>query len=216
VRRAEVRLAYEVAQQAGLAQPPHAGGGEGHRVHQVTLAGLPHLALTAIGRDRPGIVATLTGVLLEHDLNIEDSQATILRGHFSIVLVVAAPEGFDRDRLREELASAGEEIGLEAIVLQDIDELEPQAPEPSHLLTVYGVDHPGIVHTTTRTLAAAQVDITDLNTRLVEDDGEEPLTALMMELALPPGASADSLETALQAVAESEGVEVTLREIDDL
>ncbi|MFL5868791.1 MAG: ACT domain-containing protein, partial [Thermoleophilaceae bacterium] len=57
---------------------------------------MPHLALTAIGRDRPGIVAALSGVLLEHELNVEDSQATILRGHFSIVLVVAAPEGVDR------------------------------------------------------------------------------------------------------------------------
>jgi glycine cleavage system transcriptional repressor len=181
---------------------------------QVTLAHVAHLALTAIGKDRPGIVASLTGVLLEHDLNIEDSQATILRGHFSIVLVVDVPEDLDRDRLRDDLTGAGEEIGLEAIVLQDLDDLDPRAPEPSHLLTVYGVDHPGIVHAATRTLAAAQVDITDLNTRLVEDDGEEPLTALMMELALPPGASAQSLETALQAVAENEGVEVTLSEID--
>jgi glycine cleavage system transcriptional repressor len=176
---------------------------------------VPPLALTAIGQDRPGIVAALTGVLLEHDLNIEDSQATILRGHFSIVLIVAAPEDLDRDRLRSELARAGEDIGLEAIVLQDLDELDPQAPEPSHVLTVYGVDHPGIVHTTTRTLAAARVDITDLNTKLVEDDGEEPLYALMMEVALPAGASAESLETALRAVGESEGVEVTLRELED-
>lgn len=175
---------------------------------------MPHLALTAIGQDRPGIVAALTGVLLEHDLNIEDSQATILRGHFSIVLILAAPDGLERDRLRDELAHAGEEIGLEAIVLQDLDQLDPRVPEPSHVLTVYGVDHPGIVHTTTRTLAAARVDITDLNTRLVEDDGEDPLYALLMEVALPDGASAESLATALQAVGESEGVEITLQELD--
>jgi len=179
------------------------------------LGHLPHLALTAIGQDRPGIVAALTGVLLEHDLNIEDSQATILRGHFSIVLIVAAPEGLDRGRLRDELARAGDEIGLEAIILQDLGELDPRAPEPSHVLTVYGVDHPGIVHTTTRTLAAARVDITDLNTRLVEDDGEEPLYALMMEVSLPDGASAESLEEALRAVGQSEGVEVTLQPLEE-
>lgn len=176
---------------------------------------MPHLALTAIGRDRPGIVAALTGVLLEHDLNIEDSQATVLRGHFSIVLIVAAPDDLDREGLLAELNRAGDEIELEAIVLQDLDDLAPHAPEPSHVLTVYGVDHPGIVHTTTRTLAAARVDITDLNTRLVEDEGEEPLYALMMEVALPDGASPESLETALRAVGESEGVEVTLRELED-
>src|SRR2546423_4648007 len=57
---------------------------------------VPLLALSAIGRDRPGIVAALTGVLLDHGLNIEDSQATILRGHFSIVLIVATPDELDR------------------------------------------------------------------------------------------------------------------------
>jgi glycine cleavage system transcriptional repressor len=175
---------------------------------------MPHLVLSAIGRDRPGIVAALTGVLLEHDLNIEDSQATILRGHFSIVLIVAAPDDVDRARLRDDLGRAGQELALEAIVLQDVDELEPVAPEPSHIVTIYGADHPGIVHAAASTLAASGVDITDLNTRLVEDEGEEPLYALMMELAMPAGASAERVEEGLKAVGEHEGVEVTVRELE--
>jgi glycine cleavage system transcriptional repressor len=175
---------------------------------------MPHLVLSAIGRDRPGIVAALTGVLLEHDLNIEDSQATILRGHFSMVLIVAAPDDVDRARLRDDLGRAGQELALEAIVLQDVDELEPVAPEPSHIVTIYGADHPGIVHAAASTLAASGVDITDLNTRLVEDEGEEPLYALMMEVAIPAGASAERVEQGLKAVGEQEGVEVTVRELE--
>ena len=175
---------------------------------------MAHLALTAIGRDRPGIVAGLSGVLLEHELNVEDSQATILRGHFSIVLIVAAPEDVERDRLRDDLAHMGQDLGLEAIVLQDVDELDASAPEPSHIVTIYGTDHPGIVHAATSTLAASGVDITDLNTRLVEDEGEEPLYALMMEVTLPSGASAERMEAALRAVGQREGVEVTVREIE--
>ena len=175
---------------------------------------MPHLALSAIGRDRPGIVARLTGVLLDHGVNIEDSQATILRGHFSIVLIVAAPDDVDRDRLSSELVRAGEELGLEAVALQDVAELDPGAPEPSHMVTVYGVDHPGIVHGAAQALADAGVDITDLNTRLVEDEGEEPLYALMMEVAVPPGAAPAELEATLRAVGESEGVEVTVRELE--
>jgi glycine cleavage system transcriptional repressor len=175
---------------------------------------MPHFVLSAIGRDRPGIVAALTGVLLEHDLNIEDSQATILRGHFSMVLIVAAPDDVDRARLRDDLGRAGQELALEAIVLQDVDELEPVAPEPSHIVTIYGADHPGIVHAAASTLAASGVDITDLNTRLVEDEGEEPLYALMMEVAIPAGASAERVEQGLKAVGEQEGVEVTVRELE--
>jgi glycine cleavage system transcriptional repressor len=175
---------------------------------------VPRLALSAIGRDQPGIVAALTGVLLEHDLNIEDSQATILRGHFSIVLIVAAPGEIDRARLRGDLERAGQELGLEAVVLQEVGELDPAAPEPSHIVTVYGADHPGIVHAATSTLAASGVDITDLNTRLVEEEGEEPLYALLMEVALPSGADAEAVAEGLRAVGEQEGVEVSVRELE--
>jgi glycine cleavage system transcriptional repressor len=92
--------------------------------------------------------------------------------------------------------------------------VEAVAPEPSHIVTIYGADHPGIVHAATSTLAASGVDITDLNTRLLEDEGEEPLYALMMEVALPPGASAERVEAGLKAVGEQEGVEVTVRELE--
>ena len=46
VRRAEIRLSDQVAQEAGLAQPPHAGGGKGHLAPQVTSAGRPAPRLT--------------------------------------------------------------------------------------------------------------------------------------------------------------------------
>jgi glycine cleavage system transcriptional repressor len=173
-----------------------------------------HFALSAIGRDRPGIAAAITAVLLEHGVNIEDSQATILRGHFSIVLILAAPDEADAGRLAGDLERAGAELGLEAVVLRDVVELAGAAPAPSHMVTVYGVDHPGIVHAATSALAERGVDITDLNTRLVEDEGEEPLYALMMEVALPREVPTTELERALRGVGEAEGVEVTLRELD--
>jgi glycine cleavage system transcriptional repressor len=175
---------------------------------------VPHLALSAIGRDKPGIVAAITGVLLDHGVNIEDSQATILRGHFTMVLILAAPEGLDRDGLSGALERASGELGLEALVLRDVEEVDTAAPEPSHMVTVYGVDHPGIVHGAARALADRGVDITDLNTRLVEDEGEEPLYALMMEVAIPTGGSAADLRDALDEVGQREGVEVSLRELE--
>jgi glycine cleavage system transcriptional repressor len=57
---------------------------------------VPALALSALGRDRPGIVAEVTGVLVEHGVNVEDSRMAILRGEFAMVLVLGAPEWVDR------------------------------------------------------------------------------------------------------------------------
>ena len=53
---------------------------------------MPEFAVTAIGRDRPGIVAAISAALLELDGNIEDSQMSILRGHFAVMLIVKLPE----------------------------------------------------------------------------------------------------------------------------
>jgi glycine cleavage system transcriptional repressor len=176
-----------------------------------------HFALAGVGRDRPGIVAAVTEVLVAHSLNIEDSQATILRGHFTMMLVVATPDDADEGSLRADLDRVRESLGLEALVLSELEELDPAArTAPSHVVTLYGADHPGIVHAATAALAERGIDVTDMTTRLAggaEGEGE-PLYALMMEVALPAGADAAGLDAALRDVGAAQGVEVSLRPLE--
>jgi glycine cleavage system transcriptional repressor len=174
------------------------------------------LALTAIGRDRPGIVAAASRVLLAHRANVEDSQMTILRGHFTMMLVVSVPEEADLGTLRDDLDDVRGELGLEAIVLSELDDVDPaNEPVPTHIVTLYGADHPGIVHAATSALAQLGVDITDLTTKLAGEGGDgPPLYALMMEIAPPPGVAAAEVEEALQRMGEEQGVEVSLRALD--
>jgi glycine cleavage system transcriptional repressor len=171
-------------------------------------------ALSSIGRDRPGIVAGLTQALLEHGVNIEDSQMTILRGQFAVMLVLAAPEDLAPDVLEGDLEGAAEALGLAAITLSELDDAAERREEPSHIVTVYGVDHPGIVHAVARAISDQGVNITDLNTRLVAEPGNEPLYAMMLEVALPPDGNPDELDAVLAGVGESEGVEVSVRELE--
>jgi glycine cleavage system transcriptional repressor len=174
------------------------------------------LALTAIGRDRPGIVAAASRVLLAHRANVEDSQMTILRGHFTMMLVVSVPEEADVGTLRDDLDDVRAELDLEAVLLSPLAEVDPAAePVPTHIVTLYGADHPGILHAATAALAEREVDITDLTTKLAGEGGEGPsLYALMMEIAPPPGADTGELEAALRRVGEEQGVEVSLRVLE--
>ena len=114
-----------------------------------------------------------------------------------------------RRRLLEvhpELAAAGTRLELEAVGFSPLAEVDPAAePEPSHVVTVYGVDHPGIVHAVTSALAQRGVDITDLTTRVLS----EGIYALMMEVSVPPGT-----EIELEAVAQEQGVDVTVRPLE--
>jgi glycine cleavage system transcriptional repressor len=171
-------------------------------------------ALSAIGRDRPGIVAGLSQVLLTHGVNVEDSQMTILRGQFAVMLVLSPPEETAADVLEQDLQTAAAELGLAAITLSELYETSDERHDPSHIVSVYGVDHPGIVHAVARALAERAVNITDLNTRLVAESGEEPLYAMMLEVALPADMDPDQLAGVLGGVGEAEGVEVSVSELE--
>jgi glycine cleavage system transcriptional repressor len=174
-----------------------------------------HYALSAVGRDRPGIVAAVTAVLLDHSLNIEDSQATILRGHFTMVLVIAASDDGDAGALLADLDDVRARLELEAMTLSELAEVDPASePAPSHIVTLYGADHPGIVHAATAALAERGIDITNLTTKLAGEGEGEPLYALMMEVALPEGADPDELAAALDRVGGEQGVEVSLRRLE--
>jgi glycine cleavage system transcriptional repressor len=176
---------------------------------------MAHFALSAIGRDRPGIVAGVTGTLLEHEFNIEDSQMAILRGHFTMTLIVSAPEQIDLPQVRADLERTREALGLDAITVSRVAETPTDDSGPSHIVTVYGADHPGLVHALSSELAHAHVNVTDLNTRLVDRDGD-PLYVMMLEVSVPAGLGDRELKALLAGVGREQEVEVSVRPLDQV
>jgi glycine cleavage system transcriptional repressor len=172
-----------------------------------------HFALSAIGRDRPGIVAAVTKTLLQHGVNVEDSQMSILRGHFSMMLLLAAADALEADRLRADLEQTAEELELEALTLNEVAFDEATHPDASHLITVYGADHPGILHAVSSTLTALGVNIVDLTTRLA-GEGDDSIYVASLEVLLPDEATSDTLEARLRETAQQERVEVSVRPIE--
>ena len=173
---------------------------------------MPEFAVTAIGRDRPGIVAAISGAILELQGNIEDSQMSILRGHFAVMLLVRFPEGVSGDELGSRLDRVREELELETVAINPVDDLAAGAARPSHAITVYGADHPGIVHGVSAALAEHGVNITGLETRLTGPD-DSPLYVMIIEAALGEAPEA-TVREALRAVADESKVEVSMRRIE--
>jgi glycine cleavage system transcriptional repressor len=169
-------------------------------------------AVTAIGRDRPGIVAAVSRALLDLEGNIEDSQMSILRGHFAVMLIVSVPDPISAEELADRLGPVREALGLEAITCNPIDEVDGVMDPASHVVTVYGADHPGIVNAISHALAELGVNITDLETRLTGPE-DNPLYTMMIEVAVGD-ADMSAVEASLRAVAEREAVEFSLRPLD--
>ncbi|HWU20666.1 MAG TPA: ACT domain-containing protein [Nocardioides sp.] len=168
-------------------------------------------AVTVLGHDRPGIIAATTAGLAGLGLNVEDSTMTLLRGHFSMMLLcrgeVAAAD------IEAALATLAADGTLDVAVRPVTDDPALGAPGSPWVLTVHGGDRPGIVSEVVGEVAAVGGNITDLTTRLA---GE--LYLLVAEIDLPASADAQALEQTVRAAAGRVGVTATLRpvEADDL
>ncbi len=170
---------------------------------------MAHYAVSAVGADRPGIVAAVTGVFLEHGCNLEDTSMTILRGHFAMMLVVAAPDSLEQGALEEALAGPAAEFEL-VVAVRAIDDDVPSSPEgDAWTVSVYGSDRPGIVHRVALLLADNGVNIVDLSTRVI-GDADRPVYAMILEVTLPAPADAATLQSRLAELAADLGVECSL------
>lgn len=167
------------------------------------------LAISAIGNDRPGIVAAVTKALFESGCNLEDVSSTILRGHFSMVMIVRAPEGTGAAELESALTSAASELDL-VISVRPVAEADPSVVAPTHMVSVYGADRPGIVYRVAQTLADAGANVTDLTSRVIGSE-EHPVYALMLEVSTSDQAD---IEGTLSALKEELGVDISVHPIE--
>jgi len=73
--------------------------------------------VVVIGTDRPGIVAGISSKLAERNVNIVDISQTVLRGLFSMIMIVDVSKStVSLGKLREELQQRGKELGVEVLV----------------------------------------------------------------------------------------------------
>ena len=171
---------------------------------------MPLFAVLAVGADRPGIVAAVTGALAEAGANLDDTSMTILHGHFAIAMVVGGPDDLD---VAGALAPVAERLSLTVDVRPIAEGTPPTPPGDRWSLAVYGADRPGLVSSVTGAVAEAGGNVTDLTTRVVGGQ-QRPVYAMQLELAIPAGVDATALGDTLAALAADLGVDCTLHPVD--
>jgi glycine cleavage system transcriptional repressor len=177
---------------------------------------MPNYALlTASGPDRPGIVAGITGVLLDSDCNIEDSQMSRLGPDFACMLMLRLPEGMVSEQLAEQLNQTASSFELRFHIrdLRPEDASETQSTSPRHVIHVYGADRKGIIHRITKRLAEDSVNIANLHTEVIHH--ETPLYVMMIEVEIPSYVDAGQLQDDLSAIGKEIEVKVVMKPKDD-
>lgn len=173
------------------------------------------VVVTAVGRDRPGIVAAVSEVFWRAGCNVEDASMTLLRGEFAVLLIARRPKALSTEALATELRGLEERSGLR-ITLKELSEPE-SAPHSAtgtpYVLHVYGTDREGILYRISALLAERAINITDVNTRVLTE-AQPPLWVMMVEIELPPGQEESDLQAALAEAARDLSVDVSLRAVE--
>jgi len=172
-------------------------------------------ALSAIGRDRPGIVADLAELIYEADCNLEDSSMTILGTEFAVLLLLSgqAPD------VEQKLSAACKRVEWEKRLTVFFRPLESE-PIPfgaAHKakafdLQAVGVDKAGIVARVARCLANLNITITQMATQSRPEPGSgTPIYNMQIRMEVPDAVDEGALRRELDRVAAGLNVDITLQ-----
>jgi phosphoserine phosphatase len=165
------------------------------------------IALSALGRDRPGLVADISGAVTALGGNIVHCEQSSIFGLFSMVMLVEAedlPPGLDLYRFAYELSLKGRDVGVEVkaeVVERDL----AQPAKDVRVVTIVGSDKPGVMHAITRTIAEAKANIERMQ-HVAQGD------FMAFELWIDVrGADFDQLRHALRRTCERVGVDAVVQ-----
>lgn len=173
-------------------------------------------AMSAIGKDRPGIVADLAELIFDHGCNLEDSSMTVLGSEFAVLLLFTG----DADDLEERLSKACKRLEWERRLTVFFRPLEGE-PEPygarddrdPYRLSATGLDRAGIVARVCRLLAERDVTIRAMKTLTHREPGSgTPLYTMQLEIGVPRTLAVEELRGALERAADDLRIEIRFEE----
>ncbi len=177
-------------------------------------------ALSALGRDRPGIVADLAELIYECDCNLEDSSMTMLGGEFAVLLLLSSQSHQDTERV---LSGACKRLEWEKRLTVFFRPLqgEPRLygrgqPYRTYELHATGIDTAGIVAKITRCLAEHDINITTLHTHTHPEPGSgTAIYTMQIQLDVPVALDISAVHQRLDAIADSLHIHIDLIPIQE-
>jgi glycine cleavage system transcriptional repressor len=172
--------------------------------------------VSAMGRDRPGLVADLARLIYDCDANLEDSRMTILGSDFAVILLCSALAADAGDRLAVGAKRLERDHALTILVRSLEGENRPTVPASDFALyriEAAGEDKAGIVAGLCRVLADHSVNIAELSTRSRPGPGGSPHYEMTLVAQVPVRLDARELREALEREADRLVVDVALMPI---
>src|SRR5215468_2989712 len=163
-----------------------------------------YLVLSALGADRPGLVAEMTDYLCERGVNIEDSRMAVLGGEFGILVLISGNEtSIARVVADKPELEAKTKLGILLRRTKSPEEHRRASVIPC-IVTADAIDHEGIVRAVALAISHLGINIVSLETTTYNAPVTgSPLFRLEVQVDLPRGISLAHLRAQMAEVAQA-------------
>ncbi len=143
-----------------------------------------YLVISALGRDRPGIVDNLSKVILDGGCSIADSRMTVLGGEFAVLLLVEGNWN-TLTKLEDVVTVLEQQLEL-TITVKRTAERKTAINQLPYGVEVVALDNPGIVHHLASFFSKREINIEDLVTSsYAAAHTGTPMFAVHMSVGIP-------------------------------
>ena len=171
-----------------------------------------HLVISALGKDRPGIVNQLSKAIYELDCNVSDSRMTVLGGEFAILLMVEGPWNL-LAKLEDQVPELQDRMDL-TIITRRTEERAANANLLPYGVDVVSLDHPGIVYSLASFFSDKNINIEDMTTSsYAAAHTGTPMFSVRMSIGIPADIHIAALRDEFMDFCDSMNIDAVLEPI---
>lgn len=170
------------------------------------------IIITVFGKDRPGIIASVSKILYQMDCNLQNVNQMILQNQFAGFFIVVHPANLTIEAIHQQLEKelVGQNLTIHADVVETKGNGSRIDNDDIFLITTIGPDQKGLVARFTEIISSYNVNITNLTA--IFKGGDEPTANIMSyQIAITSDTDQSGLFKSLRHKAEELGLDISIQ-----
>jgi glycine cleavage system regulatory protein len=166
------------------------------------------LILTVTGRDRTGLIRSLSEHIADNGGNWLESRMCRLGGEFAGILRIHVPKGKERSLVKALHALQADGI---SVTIRADETTQVAGPTKSALLNLVGQDRPGILYKISAALARQNINVEELETECTSAPmSGETIFKATARLQIPDSCALSELRRELEEIGSELMVEISV------
>lgn len=170
------------------------------------------MIISVMSKDRPGIVAEVTGAIYSLNGDLADINQSVVCDHFTMIVSANFDSTVTREEVMAELFLINTHDKFEIAIKEfdsTMDLSQPEFPAETYIMTVQSPNKSGLVHGISQFCLSHGINIIDLSTTLRND-----MYTMVLQLDLSQSTGIDTIEKDLVRYNRDSGLRILLQHND--